>query len=100
MNALQFLDEQIMDLTSSSSSPPQNSSQDFVNLINHPQNENIHNQGSGFSSGNNGINNKEEILPSYDFQPLRPVSASLDALGVNNNSRSCSSIDAKIKVNL
>ncbi|GMI67077.1 FLOE3 [Hibiscus trionum] len=86
-----------MDFTSSSSSPPRNSSKDYIDLINHPQNEDIHNQGSGFTAGNNGINSKEEIIPSYDFQLIRPVSASLDALGINNNPRSWSSIDSKIK---
>ncbi|KAK8566045.1 hypothetical protein V6N12_059587 [Hibiscus sabdariffa] len=89
----QFMDKQIMDFTSSSSSPPQ----DYTDLINHPQNEDIRNQGSGFSAGNNGINNKEEIIPSYDFQLIRPVSASLDASGINNNLTTWSLIDSKIK---
>ncbi|KAL4354897.1 hypothetical protein GQ457_06G033910 [Hibiscus cannabinus] len=93
----QFMDKQIMDLTSSSSSPPQDSSKDYIDLINHPQNEDIHNLASGFSAGNNWISNKEEIVPSYDFQPIRPVSASLDAPGDNNNPRSWSSIYSKIK---
>ncbi|KAK9036096.1 hypothetical protein V6N11_078113 [Hibiscus sabdariffa] len=93
----QFMDKQIMDFTSSSSSPPQDSSKDYTDLINHPQNEDIHNQGSGFSAGNNGINNKEEIIPSYDFQLIRPVSASLDAPGNNNNLTTWSLIDSKMK---
>ncbi|XP_039069509.1 COPII coat assembly protein sec16-like isoform X2 [Hibiscus syriacus] len=90
------MDKEIMDLTSSSS-PPQNSNNDHTNLINHPQNEDIHNQGSGFTAGNNGINNKEEIVPCYDFQPIRHVSASLDAPAINNNPKSWSLIDSKIK---
>ncbi|XP_039011750.1 basic proline-rich protein-like isoform X2 [Hibiscus syriacus] len=86
-----------MDLTLTSSSPPQNSSKDFIDLINHPRNEDIHNQGSGFSAGNDGINNREEIVPSYDFQPICPVSTSLDVPGVINNPWSWSSVDSKIK---
>ncbi|XVF18239.1 hypothetical protein REPUB_Repub11eG0004300 [Reevesia pubescens] len=99
MNTSQYMDKQIMDLTSSSSSsPPESSNKDFIDLMNHPQNEDNHNQGSGFSSAaNNGINNKEEIFPSYDFQPIRPVSTSLDAAVVTNNPRSWSSIDSKTK---
>ncbi|XP_039042779.1 leucine-rich repeat extensin-like protein 5 isoform X3 [Hibiscus syriacus] len=91
------MDKETMDLTLSSS-PPQNSSKDHINLINHPPDEDIHNQGSGFSAGNNGINNREEIVPCYDFQPIRPVSASLDAPAINNNPKSWSLIDSKIKV--
>ncbi|XWS44146.1 hypothetical protein CRYUN_Cryun15aG0019500 [Craigia yunnanensis] len=93
----QFMDKQIMDLTSSSSSlPPQNTNKDFI--MNHPQDEDNHNQGSGFRADNNGINNKEEVFLSYDFQPIRSVSTSLDAAGVNNNNpRSWSSFDSKTK---
>ncbi|XWS30385.1 hypothetical protein CRYUN_Cryun24cG0112900 [Craigia yunnanensis] len=98
MNTSQYMDKQIMDLTSSSSSsPPQNTNKDFIDLMNHPRDEDNHNQGSGFGAGNNGINNKEEVFPSYDFQPIRPVSTSLDDAGVNSNSRSWSSIDSKTK---
>ncbi|XVE84010.1 hypothetical protein DITRI_Ditri16bG0134500 [Diplodiscus trichospermus] len=97
MNASQYMDKQIMDLTSSS--PPQNTNQDFIDLMNHPQDEDNHNQGSGFGAADKGIDSKEEIFPSYDFQPIRPVSTSLDAAGVNsnNNPRSWSSIDSKPK---
>ncbi|EOY02482.1 UBA-like domain DUF1421 - like 3 [Theobroma cacao] len=90
MNTSQFMDKQIMDLTSSSSSPPHNTNKDFIDLMNNPQNEDNHNQGSG-------ISNKEGIFPSYDFQPIRPVSTSLDAAAVNNNPRSWSSGDSKTK---
>ncbi|KAI8019773.1 hypothetical protein LOK49_LG04G03622 [Camellia lanceoleosa] len=53
MNTSQFMDKQIMDLSNS-----QNNS-DFIDLENHI--------GSG---------KKEEIVPSYDFQPIRPIVAS------------------------
>ncbi|XVF58016.1 hypothetical protein PTKIN_Ptkin07bG0028500 [Pterospermum kingtungense] len=98
MNTYQFMDKQIMDLkTSSSSSPPsQNTNRDFIDLVNHPQMEDNHDQASGFGASNNGVDRKEDIFPSYDFQPIRPVSTT----GVNNNTnnlRSWSSIDSKIK---
>ncbi|XP_039005476.1 trithorax group protein osa-like isoform X2 [Hibiscus syriacus] len=97
MNTLQFMDKQIMDLTSSFSSPPQNSSKDYIDLINYPRNEDINNQGPGFSAGNEGINNRDEIVPSYDFQPILHVSTSPDVPGVINKPWSWNSIDSKIK---
>ncbi|XWS32744.1 hypothetical protein CRYUN_Cryun22dG0015800 [Craigia yunnanensis] len=99
MNTSQFMDKQIMDLTSSSSSSPlYHTNKDFSDLMNHPQDEDNRNQGSGFDAANNGINKNEDIFPNYDFQPTRPVSTSLDAAGVNNNnSRSWRLIDSKIK---
>ncbi|XVF58019.1 hypothetical protein PTKIN_Ptkin07bG0028700 [Pterospermum kingtungense] len=92
------MDKQIMDLTTASSSPPpsQNTNKDIIDLINHPQNEDNHDRGSGFGASNNGVDNKEVIFPSYDFQPIRPVSTA----GVNNNTNnptSWGSIDSKIK---
>ncbi|XP_077253556.1 uncharacterized protein LOC143892666 [Tasmannia lanceolata] len=75
MNASQFMDKQIMALSGS----PNN---DFVELLNQPEDQN----GS----------KKEEILPSYDFQPIRPVGSpilearasnlKLNASGVRNYS--------------
>ncbi|KAH1038637.1 hypothetical protein J1N35_040380 [Gossypium stocksii] len=96
MNTSQFMDKQIMDLTLSSSSPPHNSHKDFIDLMSHPQNEDNHNQLSGFSASSNGAS-KVEMLSDYDFQPIRPVSTRLDAAGVFSNPRSWSSIDSKAK---
>ncbi|XP_039063589.1 YLP motif-containing protein 1-like isoform X2 [Hibiscus syriacus] len=93
----QFMDKQIMDLTYSSSSPPQNSSKEYIDLINYQQNEDTHNQDSGFSAGNDWINNREDIVPIYDFQPIRHVSTSPDVPGVINKPWSWSYIDSKIK---
>lgn len=52
MNTSQFMDKQIMDLSNS-----QRSDNDIIDLMNPPQ-EDL-------------IGNKEEIVPSYDFQPIR-----------------------------
>ncbi|KFK37621.1 hypothetical protein AALP_AA3G007100 [Arabis alpina] len=60
----QFMDKQIMDL-SSSSSPP---STDFIDLMNTTDDDHQKHQ-IGLES------NKEEIVPSYDFQPIRPYTA-------------------------
>lgn len=97
MNTSQFMDKQIMDLTLSSSSPPHNSHKDFIDLMSHPQNEDNHYQFSGFSASSNGAS-KVEMFTDYDFEPIRPVSTSLDAAGVFSNPRSWSSIDSKAKV--
>lgn len=99
------MDKKIMDLTSSSSPPPQNTNKDFIDLINHHQNEDNYDQGSGFGAFSYGINNNEDIFTSYDFQPIRPVSSSLDAARVNNNNntenlRYWKLTDSKIKVSL
>uniref|UniRef100_A0A2P2IX73 WW domain-binding protein 11 isoform X1 n=1 Tax=Rhizophora mucronata TaxID=61149 RepID=A0A2P2IX73_RHIMU len=68
MNTLQFMDKQIMDLTASSSSPEQGA-KDFLDLMNRPEKE----------AGQDGVFDardvikKEEIVPSYDFHPIRPI---------------------------
>ncbi|XP_042499385.1 protein transport protein sec31-like [Macadamia integrifolia] len=56
MNSSQFMDKQILGLSGSQNN-------DFLELLN-PQEE------------QNGGSKKEEILPSYDFQPIRPAKAS------------------------
>ncbi|XP_057983861.1 extensin [Malania oleifera] len=58
MNTSQFMDKQIMDLSSASQK------NDFIDLMN-PQEEHI------------GGGKKDEILPNYDFQPIRPLGSSL-----------------------
>ncbi|KAL1211285.1 hypothetical protein V5N11_023312 [Cardamine amara subsp. amara] len=61
MNRSQFMNKKIMDL--SSSSPP---STDFIDLMNYTTNSlDDHHH-------NNGL---KEIVPSYDFQPIRPPTA-------------------------
>ncbi|XP_021636262.2 uncharacterized protein LOC110632362 [Hevea brasiliensis] len=96
MNTSQFMDKQIMDLTSSSTSnqspsssfPKQTTttaSRDFIDLMNPPQEDSQHQSqyNSNTSSiigsaGDNGIR-KEEIVPSYNFQPIRSIASSLDS---------------------
>ncbi|CAL9219257.1 unnamed protein product [Arabidopsis halleri] len=69
MNNCQFMDkQQIMDL-SSSSSPP---SSDFIDLMNNHDDDHQKKQ----VIGDDGVDSKkEEILPSYDFHPIRPTTA-------------------------
>lgn len=74
MKTSQFMDKQIMDLTGSATGG------ELFDLMN-PQEEESH-------GGNNGggVLKKEEIFPSYDFQPIRGVGSSSSA--ANNNSSS------------
>lgn len=76
MNTTPFMDKQIMDLSQGSAATH---GKDFIDLINHPEEEKEgadshthHTQQIGGAS-NNGIDQKEEIVPSYDFQPIRPL---------------------------
>ncbi|EEF37675.1 DNA binding protein, putative [Ricinus communis] len=101
MNASQFMDKQIMDLTSSSitqptlhvsSSPPRQSNScvkdDDIDLVNRQQENDPRQQQqqqqsmydmNSIISGDNAIK-KEEIVASYDFQPIRPtISSSPDS---------------------
>lgn len=58
MNTSQFMDKQIMDLSNSQSN------NDFINLMNPSDDRDV-----------TGGDKKEDILPSYDFQPIRPLGA-------------------------
>lgn len=62
----QFTDKQIMDI--SSSSPP---STDFIDLMNNTDSHDDDHQ-KLTRIGDNGL---EEMVPSYDFQPIRPYTA-------------------------
>ena len=83
MNTSQFMDKQIMDLSNSQSNS------DFIDLMN-PKEEHI------------GGGKKEEIVVSYDFQPIRPIVASqqsyLDSANVGRT-RVWSSADSKTNTN-
>ncbi|KAI4348187.1 hypothetical protein L6164_008941 [Bauhinia variegata] len=75
MNTTPFMDKQIMDLTQGSY---QTQSKDFIDLMNHPKEEEDDYDEAHRAThqiGGNGIH-KEEIVPSYDFQPIRPFGAS------------------------
>lgn len=64
-----------MDLSSSSPQP----STDFIDLMN--------NQEQKHRISDNGFDSmKEEIVPSYDFQPIRPSTAALDLAGATTTS--------------
>lgn len=100
MNSSQFMDKQIMDLTSSSSttqslalsSSPKiinSSSKDFIDLMNHPPPPPPQDDSQSHINNNdldNGIK-REEIVASYDFQPIRPV---FDPAAADSNSISSS----------
>ena len=88
MNTSQFMDKQIMDLSAGSQS------NDFINLMS-PEDDHLTGVGGGGGVGSK----KEEIVPSYDFQPIRPMGSSqfsnLDAVGGAGGPRAWSSTDSK-----
>ncbi|KAG9449794.1 hypothetical protein H6P81_009759 [Aristolochia fimbriata] len=75
MNTSQFMDKQIMGLSGSQSS-------DILDLLNSQEEQ-------------NGVGKKEEILPNYDFQPIRSVSASNVEGGGVGGARGWNSADSK-----
>ncbi|KAM7512492.1 hypothetical protein LguiB_011367 [Lonicera macranthoides] len=82
MNTSQYMDKQIMDLSNSSSSSQQqriNNNNDFIDLKNPNEEQDLH----------IAANKKEDILPSYDFQPIRP-------LGVSSNPSTIDSAGARV----
>lgn len=100
MNTTSYMDKQVMDLSKGSSTH----SKDFIDLMNHPQEEEDGQSGHGGTG--NGIDKKEEIFPSYDFQPIRPVagvgvspqSPNFDsAHGLGGSARSWNSAESKPK---
>ncbi|KAK0588693.1 hypothetical protein LWI29_004236 [Acer saccharum] len=70
MNTSQFMDKQIMDLNNNNNNnnninDDKEKDGDSMDLVNHPPKEDD-------NYANNGIGiKKEEIVPSYDFQPIR-----------------------------
>lgn len=103
MNTSHFMDKQIMDLSSSSLSSSSHNGKDFIDLMNLPQEENHQRQRSGViddGAGDNGFDSqKEEIMPSYDFQPIRPISglsqSATNLAGSVNSPRVWNSADSK-----
>ncbi|GAV70247.1 DUF1421 domain-containing protein [Cephalotus follicularis] len=90
MNTSQFMDKQIMDLSSSIQN-----SKDFIDLMNQPpQQDDEEEDNNSSTSGVNG--RKEEILPSYDFQPLRPLVNPDVASTANLGARPWNSSDSKL----
>ncbi|KAI3813138.1 hypothetical protein L1987_17854 [Smallanthus sonchifolius] len=68
MNTSQFMDKQIMDLSNSQNKNTADT--DFMDLNIHPPQED-HDDDVG-----DGGDKKDEILPNYDFQPIRPIVSS------------------------
>ncbi|KAJ0447268.1 hypothetical protein HanRHA438_Chr17g0809501 [Helianthus annuus] len=66
MNTSQFMDKQIMDLSNSHNK--NTAETDFMDLNIHP-----HQEGHDVTDG---VDKKDEILPNYDFQPIRPIVSS------------------------
>ena len=75
MNTTAYMDKQIMDL-SLSPTQHQQQSKDLMDLMNHEELEQQqqHQQQIGNDDYNVNIK-KEEMVPSYDFQPIRPLSS-------------------------
>lgn len=83
MNTNQFMDKQIMDLSNSQSN------NDFINLMNPPDDHHV-----------TGGDKREDILPSYDFQPIRPASSSPSIVDSGRNSADNKSTTNNIRVTL
>ena len=104
MNASQFMDKQIQGLAASAaaaaSSPP--ASGGLVDLISpDPQEEAVshgpgHRSLHGGANGTGTSNGADEVLPSYDFQPIRPcATASAVPVGSAPTTGAWGSLDSK-----
>ncbi|PNY17620.1 hypothetical protein L195_g014368 [Trifolium pratense] len=106
MNTTSFMDKQIMDLnlptSSSSTSTPNNDIIDLIKLRHHEQKQHEeqqqHEQEEDEDSSihhNNGIKT-EDIVPSYDFQPIRslPDLSFSKPWNSDSNSKNYSSLDS------
>ncbi|KAI3848521.1 hypothetical protein MKW92_015545 [Papaver armeniacum] len=83
MNSSKFMDKQIMDLTASQNNPTNNNN--IFDILNPSPQEEQQTSSSSVVGVKKDL--KEEILPSYDFQPIRPTtisSVNLDG-GSNTN---------------
>ncbi|KAK9052399.1 hypothetical protein SSX86_029028 [Deinandra increscens subsp. villosa] len=89
MNTSQFMDKQIMDLSNSQNKNTADT--DFMDLNIHPPQEDHH-----LDAGDGG-DKKDEILPNYDFQPIRPIVPSqlpsFDSSNVGGGARAWSSAE-------
>lgn len=65
MNASQFMDKQIMELSASGAH-----SSDLLDLLDPPEKHRSNGTGSGAGG------KKDDMLPNYDFQPIRSVGSS------------------------
>ncbi|KAK7266051.1 hypothetical protein RIF29_18690 [Crotalaria pallida] len=85
MNTTPFMDKQIMDLTYGSphhhnQNQNQTNNKDFIDLMKHQNDDVQHHhhdpEEEKEEEETNNIHNKDDIVPSYDFQPIRPLSSS------------------------
>lgn len=79
MNTSTFMDKQIMDLKTSQTNSDNNNDSSFMDLNNYPSlddNIHLHHHDVIDDVDDNNNNKKDEILPSYDFQPIRPKTSS------------------------
>ncbi|KAI3931228.1 hypothetical protein MKX01_040145 [Papaver californicum] len=84
MNSSKFMDKQIMDLTASQNNP--NNNNNIFDILNSSPQEEQSSTISSSSVGGVKKDLKEEILPSYDFQLIRPTTSSVNLdVGSNNN---------------
>ncbi|KAF1879512.1 hypothetical protein Lal_00005979 [Lupinus albus] len=76
MNTTPFMDKQIMDLTYGSSSH-NHQTKDFIDLMKN-QNDDVqqHHHHHEIQQTKDNEINKDDIVPSYDFQPIRSLSSS------------------------
>lgn len=79
MNTSQYMDKQMMDLSNSLSN------NDFIDLLN-PQDDHHH-----ISSGIKG----ENVVPSYEFHPVRSIGSSPPNSGHVGGARACNSAESK-----
>jgi len=82
MNASQFMDKQIQGLAASgaaASSPPASGGGGLADLMSPDPQEEAESHGRrphyGGANGNGNGNSADEVLPSYDFQPIRPATS-------------------------
>ncbi|KAL4653384.1 hypothetical protein ACB092_01G298900 [Castanea dentata] len=78
MNTTAYMDKQIMDL-SLSPTQHQQQSKDLMDLMNHEELEQQQQQQEVGNDDSNVNIKKEEMVPSYDFQPIRPLSSDQSA---------------------
>ncbi|KAI4375340.1 hypothetical protein MLD38_013223 [Melastoma candidum] len=101
MNSSHYMDKQIMDLAASPipSSTALSNDKDFIDLGTHQDADHGIGGGTGTGSDRDGgvlddrIGGREEIVPSYDFQPLRPSNSLLKTSSIPGI-RNYSSLDS------
>lgn len=99
MNTSQYMDKTIMDLASQGSLAQ---SKDFIDLMKQPEED--HQNSARYGNRNGSANElerirREEVVRSYDFQPIRPITETYSSSKRSDGSllaRVWSSEDSKI----